>query len=146
MRLTGAERGVLLAHGDATSGYSLYLQDGRLHHTLNIGGQKTTVSSDGPVPAGATRLGVVSRRSDAGPRTFTLTIDGAPAGEVTAVTGFATLISWSGLDIGLDRGSPVADYPAPFAFTGTLRKVIVTMDDDQVLDGEAVGEAEMARQ
>ena len=35
----GAE-GVLIAHGDATSGYSLYLQDGRLHHTLNIGGER----------------------------------------------------------------------------------------------------------
>ena len=146
VRLTAGDEGVLLAHGDATSGYSLYLRDGRLHHTLNIGGEKTTVTSDRPVPASATRLGVVSRRSDEGPRSFTLTIDGEPAGQVMATTGFATLISWSGLDIGLDRGSPVADYPAPFAFTGALRKVTVSMDDDQTLDGEAVGEAEMARQ
>lgn len=144
--LTGGEEGVLLAHGDATSGYSLYLKDGRLHHTLNIGGQKTTVSSDRPVPPTATRLGVSARRSDEGPRTFTLTIDGQPAGSVTATTGFVTLISWSGLDIGLDRGSPVADYPAPFSFTGVLKKVTVNLADDQTLDGDAVGEAEMARQ
>ena len=144
--LQGGEEGVLLAHGDATSGYSLYLKDGRLHHTLNIGGQKTTVSSDRPVPATATRLGVSARRSDEGPRTFTLTIDGQPAGSVTATTGFVTLISWSGLDIGLDRGSPVADYPAPFSFTGVLKKVTVNLADDQTLDGDAVGEAEMARQ
>ncbi|ACG76834.1 arylsulfatase [Phenylobacterium zucineum HLK1] len=147
VRLQGGEAGVLIAHGDATSGYSLYIQDGRLKHTLNIGGEKTTAVSDRPVPAGATRLGVVSRRVGEGPeRTFTLTIDGAPAGEVTATTGFHTLISWSGLDIGLDRGSPVADYAAPFAFTGALRKVTVSMDEDQALDGEAVGAAEMARQ
>jgi arylsulfatase A-like enzyme len=144
--LQGGEEGVLLAHGDATSGYSLYLKDGRLHHTLNIGGQKTTVSSDHPVPPTATRLGVSARRSDEGPRTFTLTIDGQPAGSVTATTGFVTLISWSGLDIGLDRGSPVADYPAPFSFTGVLKKVTVNLADDQTLDGDAVGEAEMARQ
>jgi len=144
--LKGGEEGVLLAHGDATSGYSLYLKDGRLHHTLNIGGQKTTVTSDVAVPASATRLGVLAKRSDEGPRTFTLIIDGKAAGAVTATTGFVTLISWSGLDIGLDRGSPVADYAAPFAFTGTLRKVTVSMEDDQTLDGEAVGEAEMARQ
>ena len=146
VRQTPGCEGVLIAHGDATSGYSLYLQGGHLHHTLNIGGQKTTVSSDRPVPATATRLGVVARRGDDGPRTFTLTIDSAPAGQVTATTGFVTLISWSGLDIGLDRGSPVAGYPAPFAFTGALRKVTVTMDDDQAFDGDAVGEAEMARQ
>jgi len=147
VRLKGGEEGVLLAHGDATSGYSLYVQGGRLHHTLNIGGQKTTVSSDRPVPAGATRLGLVSRKLGEGlDRTFTLTIDGEPAGEGLATTGFVTLISWSGLDIGLDRGSPVADYAAPFSFTGTLRKVTVVMDADQTLDGDAVGEAEMARQ
>ena len=147
VRLKGGEEGVLLAHGDATSGYSLYVQGGRLKHTLNIGGEKTTVVSDRPVAAGATRLGVVSRKVGEGPeRTFTLTIDGEPAGEVTATTGFHTLISWSGLDIGLDRGSPVADYAAPFAFTGALRKVTVSMDGDQALDGAAVGEAEMARQ
>lgn len=145
-RLEGAE-GVLIAHGDATSGYSLYVKDGRLHHTLNIGGQKTTVSSDRKVPPTATRLGVISRKVGEGlDRTFTLTIDGAPAGEGLATTGFLTLISWSGLDIGLDRGSPVADYAAPFAFTGDLRKVTVVMDADQTLDGDAVGEAEMARQ
>jgi arylsulfatase A-like enzyme len=141
----GAE-GVLIAHGDATSGYSLYLQDGHLHHTLNIGGEKTTATSRSPVPLDATRLGVVARRGETGPRTFTLIIDGASAGEVTATTGFGNFISWSGLDIGLDRGSPVAGYAAPFAFTGTLRKVTVTMGDDQDLDGEAVGAAEMARQ
>ena len=144
--LKGGEEGVLLAHGDATSGYSLYVEDGRLHHTLNIGGEKTTVTSTAPVPPTATRLGVFASQSPEGPRTFTLLIDGRPAGEVTATTGFVTFVSWSGLDIGLDRGSPVADYPAPFAFTGTLRKVTVTLDDDQALDGEAVGEAELARQ
>lgn len=145
-RLAGAQ-GVLIAHGDATSGYSLYVKDGRLHHTLNIGGQKTTVSSEKEIPPTATRLGVVSRKVGEGlDRTFTLTIDGAPAGEGLATTGFLTLISWSGLDIGLDRGSPVADYAAPFAFTGDLRKVTVVMDADQTLDGDAVGEAEMARQ
>ncbi|MBI1196528.1 MAG: sulfatase-like hydrolase/transferase [Phenylobacterium sp.] len=145
-RLQGGEEGVLIAHGDATSGYSLYLKGGRLHHTLNIGGQKTTAVSDAPVPAGATRLGVLAVRDEAGARTFTLTVDGRAAGSAVANTGFNTLISWSGLDIGLDRGSPVADYAAPFAFTGTLKKVTVSMDADQALDGEAVGEAEMARQ
>jgi hypothetical protein len=60
--------------------------------------------------------------------------------------GFHTLISWSGLDIGRDRGSPVSHYDAPFEFTGKLLKVIVKMHNDQTLDGEGVGNAEMARQ
>src|SRR4029079_16869884 len=50
--------GVLIAHGDATSGYSLYIRDGRLVHDLNIGGGHNIVSSDRKVPPGTHRLGV----------------------------------------------------------------------------------------
>jgi arylsulfatase A-like enzyme len=141
----GGADGVLIAHGDATSGYSLYVQDGRLHHTLNIGGKRETLTADRPVPEGRHVLGVAVRQGPDG-RTFTLTLDGQKAGSLSTTLGFATLISWSGLDIGRDRGSPVAPYQAPFAYAGTLRRVTVTMDDDQALDGEAIGEAEMARQ
>ncbi|MCI3131683.1 arylsulfatase [Phenylobacterium aquaticum] len=139
----GAE-GVLIAHGDATCGYSLYLQGGHLHHTINVGGAKATVTSEAKIPPGRRKLGVGVRQGDG--RTFTLTVDGKPAGQVHTHLGFATFVSWSGLDIGRDRGSPVADYAAPFSFTGALKTVVVTMDEDQALDAEAVGEAEMARQ
>lgn len=142
--LADGDEGVLIAHGDATSGYSLFIRDGRLHHTLNIGGLRTTVSSDRPVPPGRRKLGVRVIQGDG--RHFTLTIDGQPAGELSTHLGFMTLISWSGLDIGRDRGSAVGDYAQPFTFTGALRTVTVTMDADQALDGEAIGEAEMARQ
>ncbi len=142
--ITAPGEGVLIAHGDATSGYSLYVKDGRLHHTLNIGGQRTTVSSE-PLPADARRLGVDLQQASDG-RTFTLLVDGAEAGSLKTSAGFATLISWSGLDIGRDRGSPVGTYAAPFEFTGKLHKVTVTMDGAQDLDHEAVGNAQMARQ
>ena len=149
-------QGVLISHGDATSGYALYLHEGRLTHVLNIGGQLTAVTSDRLVPTGDRKLGVRVRRltkiapprmgEGQGTSRYTLLIDGEEAGSVETPLGFVTLISWSGLDIGFDRGSPVGDYAAPFAFTGELRKVVVTMDEDQALDGEAVGNTEMARQ
>jgi hypothetical protein len=50
------------------------------------------------------------------------------------------------LDIGRNRGSPVSHYEAPFEFTGKLNRVTVMMHDDQRLDGEGVGNAQMARQ
>ena len=79
-------------------------------------------------------------------RIITLTIDGDAAGAGENELAFTSFISWSGLDIGRDRGSPVSHYEAPFSFTGGLSKVTVTMDPDQALDGEAIGQAEMARQ
>ena len=142
--LGAGDEGVLIAHGDATSGYSLFVRDGRLHHVLNVGGERTCLSSEAPLTPGRRRLGVRAIQGDG--RTFTLTVDGQDAGAVHTHRGFMTLISWSGLDIGRDRGSPVGDYPEPFAFTGDLKQVTVTMDADQQLDGEAVGAAEMARE
>jgi len=151
----GAE-GVLIAHGDATSGYSLYLKDGVLVHDLNIGGGHEIVRSDRRVSSGAHRLGVrverLVRQTEPakGARTgisqYTLLIDGEAVGSMQTNLGFHTLISWSGLDIGRDRGSPVSHYEAPFKFTGRLLRVTVTMDDDQRLDGAGVGHAQMARQ
>ena len=144
-RLAAGDEGGLIAHGDMTCGYSLFVREGRLVHDMNIGGKHVTLTSDRPVEPGHRRLGVAVRPGPGG-RRIVLMIDGAPAGELTTPLGFYNFISWSGLDIGLDRGSPVADYAAPFSFTGLLKKVTVTMDDDQNLDGQGVGDAEMARQ
>lgn len=141
----GGAEGVLLSHGDATSGYSLFIKDGLLVHDLNIGGSHQIVRSTRSVPPGARRLGFrMTRVENNG--TGVLLIDGESVGEMKTKDMFRTLISWSGLDIGLDRGSPVSEYAAPFAFTGTLKKVTVTIGDDQALDGDAAGRAEMARQ
>jgi arylsulfatase len=151
----GAE-GVLIAHGDATSGYSLYIRDGHLVHDLNIGGGHEILRSDRKVPAGARRLGVrverlvretpPARGARTGFSAYTLLIDGEPAGSLQTPLAFNNFISWSGLDIGRDRSSPVSHYPAPFEFTGRLLRVTVAMHDDQKLDGDGVGNAEMARQ
>ena len=157
VELTGGDRGVLIAHGDATSGYSLYVQDGRLVHDMNVGGEHVIVRSEIAVPInGPHRFGVRVRRlshienptPSTGPGTseIRLEIDGAPAGHIETKLGLPNFISWSGLDIGRDRGSPVSHYAAPFAFTGKLLRVEVTMDVDQRLDGDGIGAAIMARE
>ena len=154
------DEGVLIAHGDATSGYSLYLQDGHLVHDLNVGGLHQLLRSDRPVTAGTHNLALQLRQ---GPlttmqlpvglpvrvpawRQATLLIDGEVVGDARHAHGFNSLISWSGLDIGLDRGSPVSHYTAPFNFTGRLLRVTVTLDPLGAADGEAVAQAELARQ
>src|SRR5262249_42294722 len=49
--------GVLIAHGDMTSGYSLYIKDNHLAYDMNIGGVHHLIVSDRAVPAGNRRLG-----------------------------------------------------------------------------------------
>ena len=81
----------------------------------------------------------------------TLLINGEPAGEMQTDRIFWLMISWSGLDIGFDRGTTVSDYDGtgrfvgPYSFTGDLKKVTVDLDDDQELDHESVGINELAR-
>ena len=156
----GGAEGVLLAHGDATSGYSLYIQDGHLVHDLNVGSQHQILRSDRPVEPGRHRLAL---RMELGPlvltqagnhgrvvlptrRAASLWIDEDCVAEGECQLGFTTLISWSGLDIGRDRSSPVSHYEAPFVFTGQLDCVRVELDPQQPVDGDAVARAEMARQ
>jgi len=148
--------GVLIAHGDTTTGYSLYCHSGHLVHDMNIGGEHVIVRSAVRLAPGKHRLGVRVRRltreakptANTGPglSEFTLLIDGIPAGQVESRLGFFNFVSWTGLDIGRDRGSPVSHYESPFEFTGNLIKVTVTMDDDQKLDADGIRRVQMAQE
>jgi arylsulfatase len=151
-----AVEGVLVAHGDATSGWSLYVRDGRLVHDLNIGGHHEVVVANRPVPAGQHRLGFRMERTPQ-PGAFphgagTLLINDDPVGTMETDRIFWLLISWSGLDVGLDRGTTVADYDGsrrhlgPFPFTGRLIKVTVDLDHDQEVDADGAGTADLARE
>ncbi|SFM35084.1 arylsulfatase [Shimia aestuarii] len=143
----GGAEGVLIAHGDATSGYSLYLRDSHLCYSINIGGSVTTINSDRPVPTGDVSLGLRATVEPGLPhRDFELLINGEPAGAGRSPRGFAILISWSGLDIGRDRGTTVVDYPGPFEFTGFLRKVTVRLEKQDKMDSAAMSKVEIARQ
>jgi arylsulfatase A-like enzyme len=149
-------QGVLIAHGDATCGYSLFVRDGHLVHDLNIGGTHQLVSSAAPITAGATELTFRMQRGPGdGPFPHgigTLLVDGIEVGRMSTDQIFWLMISWSGLDIGLDRGTTVADYDGsgqhvgPFTYTGSLIEVTVDLDDDQEVDHDAAGDAELARE
>jgi arylsulfatase len=84
--------------------------------------------------------------------TFILLIDGEPAGVMETDQIFWLMISWSGLDIGLDRGTTVADYDGsgqhmgPYAYTGQLVRVTVDLMTDQDVDHEEAGAAGLARE
>jgi hypothetical protein len=162
MHVTGDIRVHELAF-DAHGGYSLYLNDtGHLVHDMNIGGIHHVITSTAPVPPGQHVLGL---RMSLGPwvrmmmpvmgmavfpstRTATLLVDGESVGELqTQRVGFNSQVSFSGLDIALDRGSPVGHYAAPYALTGAkLYRVEFTLDPMQKLDLNSIAVMEMGRQ
>ncbi|WP_416896737.1 MAG: arylsulfatase [Minwuia sp.] len=142
----GPAEGIMLAHGDMTSGYALYLQDGHAVHVANIGGEKCEVRSAGPVPAGDVSITLKARFTDPG-TSYELLVNGEASGSGAMPHSFGPFVSWSGLDLEHDRSSPVGNYAAPFSFTQILKKVTVDLHPrGKALDGEAIGNAEMARQ
>ena len=157
-----AADGVLVAHGDATGGYSLYLRAGHLVHDVNVGNVHHLIRSGHPIAPGHHVLGL---RMDLGPwirivlpvmgmtvlpskRVATLLVDDAPAGSLDmGRVGLNSQVSFSGLDIGLDRGSPVSHYASPFCLRGAkLYRVEFTLDPQQELDYDKIALVEMARQ
>ena len=61
------------------------------------------------------------------------------------------MVSWSGLDVGFDRGTTVADYDGsgrflgPNAYTGTIHRVRIELADDQNVDQAAASDNEITR-
>lgn len=140
--------GVLISHGDATCGYALYMQDGFLNHDINIG-QHQIITSPSKISPGKHNLTFRAQRSgpNIGDRIIgTLLVDGQEVEKAGFLHGFVNFVSWSGIDIGMSRGSPVSHYAAPFTFTGTLKKVTITIEPDQVLDAQAAAEVVLARE
>ena len=148
--LSDRDSGVLIAHGDATGGYSLYMDNGHLVHDLNIGGTHQLLTSPKPVLPGRRELAFVMQRQPQDDNSVigraSLRVDDVEVAELSTNSIFTLMISWSGLDIGFDRGTTVGNYASPFTFSGKLHKVNVDLSDDQELDHDGVGRAEMARE
>jgi arylsulfatase len=130
----GGANGVLFAQGGRFGGHSLYLLDGRLtYHYNTMGEVRLTVSSPAKLSAGKHVLGVQFKYDGGGMGkggAVTLLLDGTPvgSGRVERTPPFAMSYG-EGVDIGRDTATPVSeDYSTPFAFTGTLNKVTVTLD------------------
>ncbi|MAG30455.1 MAG: arylsulfatase [Deltaproteobacteria bacterium] len=132
------DEGVLVAMGDIYSGYALFLQGGRAHFVSNLFGDETLLSSSATLPEGAMEVevefdhdgtlaamlrgGLWNRYRFLGGE-IRLKVDGVDVAEARLPTGPPVLI-WEGLDVGLDRGSPVTHaYTPPFDFEGLLEDV-----------------------
>ncbi|WP_344138118.1 arylsulfatase, partial [Saccharopolyspora halophila] len=140
----GGADGVLVAQGGRFGGWSLYLHEGRPSYAYNEMGMKVdTVRAPEALAAGAHEISLRFDYDGGGVGkggTATLHVDGTEAGSVRVDQTIPYYFAFDEtFDIGCDRASPVTDDYAPVdnAFTGTLRKVRVDLDDDQCSDADA---------
>jgi arylsulfatase len=128
----GAE-GVIVAEADTMGGFSLYVQDGKLHYTYSMMGvQVTTLTSPDKLPTGKVDVRYEFTADKPGrPATGgsgKLFVNGKEVAENRLEnTVFFRFSSYAGMDIGRDSGEVVSltyKAKAPFAFTGKIGKVV----------------------
>ena len=141
----GGAEGVLLAVGNRFGGYVLFVQDGHLIFEYNAGHARYTIRSEHRIPPDARRLRFDFEKTGRLKGRGTLSVDGASVGTGELARTWPINPARASLYCGRDGGSPVSDaYACPFAFTGTLHRVTVTLGDDQQRDPEAERRAAMA--
>ena len=142
---SGAE-GVLITQGGRFAGYGLYLLKGRPVFDWNLVGLKH-VRWEGPAALapgrhtlefdfkydglGAATLAFGSPSGIGRGGTGVLKVDGAAVATQNMERSIPFILAWDeNLDVGSDTGTPVndADYQVPFAFTGKINKITLSID------------------
>ncbi|HEY2420004.1 MAG TPA: sulfatase-like hydrolase/transferase, partial [Neobacillus sp.] len=134
-RLTQDEEGVLIAHGNHSSGYTLYIKENYLIYEYNYVGTVYQVQSSVEVPVGLSTIRFEFKRKIFTQGNGMLYINNQLSGIVKLARTLPFVISVEGLDIGRDRLTPVSrNYPIPeFPFTGQIKQVDIILLDEKAL-------------
>ena len=140
-------RGVLLSMGSLLGGWVLYVDAvGHLVYAHSWGGYKEhRIRSSVPIPAGAHVLAFRFAKTGEHEGDGELLLDGevVGSGRVAPFTPMRFSLTGGGLTCGYGDELPVTDdLDGPSPFTGTLHRVVVTVDGDPHVDPES--EAEIA--
>jgi arylsulfatase len=129
---TGASDGVLAAIGGKTSGWSLYVKDGRptfYYNFFDVAGYRVQSSTSLPRGKSTVRVELAPEEPGHGkPAAVKLFVDGRQVGagrvEKTVPAGYGA----EGFDVGMDNISPVSpDYKSPFPFSGKIQGVTIAI-------------------
>lgn len=128
----GGAEGVIVAEADHLGGFTLYVKDGKLTHTYSMMGVfifKQVAEEELPPGEVTVRMQFVADAAKPGTGgDVTLFIDDRPVamGRIDHTVPIRFSL-YAGMDIGRDNGGVVDhayDNEKPFAFTGTVKKVV----------------------
>jgi arylsulfatase len=130
LTLAAGDEGALVAQGSRFGGWSLFVQDDRLHSVHNfMGRDEYHLVSPAPLPTGRPiTLALDFERTGEHQGIGHLLVDGeeVAAGEIPHTVPVRFGVGSGSLRVGDDAGISVsARYEAPFAFTGALEKVVI---------------------
>ncbi|MGN9846856.1 arylsulfatase [Nonomuraea sp. H19] len=121
-----SDQGVLVAHGDQGGGYGLYVEDGRVHLAYNEYGELKVVAADHLRP-GSHMVSLTAAALPGFRWDLRLELDGHRGAELEGVRMLIGLAPMEGIDVGIDRRSPVSwpvyERHGPFPYSGDLISV-----------------------
>lgn len=125
-----ADEGVLAAAGDAFGGFSLYIADGRLAFGFNAHGAVTTASLAPFEHVGTGRIEVAFRVHPGGDASIVLSCEGRPTASAEVPWAPRLRMFMGTVQCGYDPApAAVPDYTGPFAFTGRLHRVTISIPE-----------------
>jgi arylsulfatase len=157
VELKDGESGVLVAQGNSSGGFALYLKDHRLFYAYNyLGIRQFQIATESQIGAGRHELRFEFEptgkpdlaHGKGAPGRAQLYVDGKLAGSGELPVTIPLLLGLTdGLSCGRTPGAPVSpDFESPFAFTGELEKVVVDVSGELIEDQTAQMRAIMAHQ
>ncbi len=127
--LDGHERGVIVAVGGMTGGFTMFIKDGRLYYDYNfLDGVYYTMKSP-PLPRGRTELGFVFTKTKEFGGKGELHVNGRKVDETDMPRMHISTYSLAEtFDVGRDTGTQVSKlYDGPFPFEGKLDRVLIRL-------------------
>jgi arylsulfatase len=117
------DQGMLVAHGDQGGGYALYIEDGSLFFAFNGYGDMTVVDG-GTVPVGTEQVALHMEWAGDFLCNAAISIGGERVGEALGLPVLMAMAPFEGIDVGIDRRSPVSwdvyERHGVFAYSGVL--------------------------
>ena len=151
----GGANGVILTQGGRFGGWSFYLKDGKPTYEYNwLGLDRYKIAADKPLPAGKATVQFDFTYDGGGlgkGGTGRIFVNGEKVAEGRIDKTQCCIIALDGnADVGKSNGTPVSpDYENPFAFTGTIDRVVVDLtpgaDATSAAARKAEDEAEIER-
>ena len=128
--LTGREKGVIVACGGFTGGYTLFIKGGRLYYDYNFLDGVHYVVKSPRLPRGPTKLAVKFVHHGKFAGKGELYVNDKKVDEVDMPkTHVATFSLSEPFDVGMDNGTPVSTlYKDAYPFNGKLDKVVFRLD------------------
>lgn len=130
-KMSGKKRGVIVAYGNASSGFVFYMDEGMLHYEYNAAGNISSVELKLP------NEDVIEAEFE-----FEMHEDRSARGRLRAnevcsdwidIPFALSFLALSGMDIGHNPLSPLSQrYQAPFAFEGNLEQVTFLLEKRDV--------------